>query len=512
MGFGKSPINSRPPNDIAPSILSAMLPAHYERDVVWALKTPYTTAANRYTLLSPSRLTVNINDGGYYISAQQEVDLSASASWDTIVGTDYTVAANRAGKNFYIYTCVDTGDTPKIVLSANSTTPDGYTADNSRKIGGFHCECVAVGTISGHTLTGFLAGDVLPASIWDLNHRPVEASPEGMVYDVGTGIWVDIYLASGTGTSTVSVNGGTISDNRTWLDFVDDGIAVKKRLLKDREFQSIASGSNEETNIIGSADPGTTGGHVNTASRRMISNIGCEDCCGVMWQWLDEQSYRFDGGALSIATASATLTITHGASPGGNPLYIKFDAGGRPYLCCNMATDAADKILTFGSAYTLIVKHDADAATGGIQVYFDEDATQPSRLLATLTGLKDVYIPTSHPQRTLKITYNATPATPGVAVTYDDGTDERLEFISPTSANGTLDAALLTFTDPAWAWYDLPGAKGLLYKQGTYGDVKLRAGSHWAYGSNSGSRARYAADYRWHSDSIIGGRFAAERL
>lgn len=502
-------INTKQIRRLSAAIIAA-LPAHYERDIVWALKTPYTTAANRYTLLSPSRMTVNIDDAGYYLSAQQEIDLSASASWDTVAGTDYTVAANRAGKDFYIYACEDTGDTPKIVLSANSTTPDGYTASNSRKVGGFHCLCVAVGTIASHSLTDFAAGDVLPASVWDLNHKPAEASPEGMVYDVKSGIWVDIYLASGTGTSTVSVNGGKISDARTWLDFVDDGIAVKKRLLKDREFQSIASGSNEETNITGSADPGTTTGHVDTAGRRMISNIGCEDCCGVMWQWLDEQSYRFDGGALSIVTASATLTITHAASPGGNPLYIKFDAGGRPYLCCNMANDEADKILTFGSAYTLVIKHDADAATGGIQVYFDEDATQPSRLLAALTGLKDVYIPTSNPQRTLKITYNATPATPGVAVTYDDGTDERLEFISPTSANGTLDAALLTFTDPAWAWYDLPGAKGSLYKQGTYGDVKLLAGAAWNTGSDSGSRARVAYYYRWSTSSYIGGRFAAD--
>ena len=26
----------------------------------------------------------------------------------------------------------------------------------------------------------------------------------------------------------------------------------------------------------------------------MISNIGCEDCAGVLWQWLSDQSYRFE--------------------------------------------------------------------------------------------------------------------------------------------------------------------------------------------------------------------------
>jgi len=502
-------INTKQIRGLSAAIIAA-LPAHYERDVAWALKTPYTTAANRYTLLSPSRMTVNIDDAGYYLSTQQEIDLSASASWDTTSGTDYTTAANRAGKDFYVYACEDVSGSPKLVLSANSTVPDGYTSSNSRKVGGFHCECVNVGTISGNPLTGFLAGDIIFTSIWDLNHKSGSISPEGMVYDRGTDLWVDIYLPSGTGANTKSVNGGTISDTRNHMDFVDDGIAVGKRLLKDREFQSAAAGSNEETNIAGSADPGTTTGHVDTAGRRMISNIGCEDCCGALWQWLDEQSYRFDGGALSIITASATLTITHAASPGGNPLYVKFGADGNPYLCCNMANDGVDKWLTFGSAYTLLVKHDADAATGGIQVYFDEDATQPSRLLAALTGLKDVYIPTSNPQRTLKITYNAAPHTPGVAVTYDDASDERLEFISPTATNGTLDLALLTFTDLAWAWYDLPGVKGSLYKQGTYGDVKLVAGARWINGLNSGSRARHANTWRWAAYSDLAGRFAAD--
>ena len=27
----------------------------------------------------------------------------------------------------------------------------------------------------------------------------------------------------------------------------------------------------------------------------MISNIGCEDVAGVVWQWLDEQSYQYAG-------------------------------------------------------------------------------------------------------------------------------------------------------------------------------------------------------------------------
>lgn len=306
--------------------LAALYPGLYQRDQKWALKTPYTTAANRYTILTPNKLSVDINGTVYFLTAQAEIDLSSSANWDTTSPTDYTTAANRAGKDFYIYACVPvSGSSPKIVLSANSTTPSGYTNSNSRKIGGFHGLCVAVGTISGHTLTDFVAGDVLPASIWDLLHRPV-SNPEGMVYCEAINKWVDIYLASGTGSSTASVYGGTISDIRDWNDFVDDGAAVKKRMLDDGEFQVMAAGSNEQTNIYGTSDPGTTGGHSDTESRRMISNIGVEDCCGVMWQWLSDQSSTYD----SEATEGWT-----GADSGKGYLYyldytrdIKLVAGG----------------------------------------------------------------------------------------------------------------------------------------------------------------------------------------
>jgi len=89
------------------------------------------------------------------------------------------------------------------------------------------------------------------------------------------------------------------------MDFVDDFGAVKKTLLGDDEFQLIAAGSNEETNITGSADPVTTGGHSDTVGRRMISNIGCEDCAGAMRQWLRDTSANYDdtvaAGWLNLA-------------------------------------------------------------------------------------------------------------------------------------------------------------------------------------------------------------------
>ena len=74
-------------------------------------------------------------------------------------------------------------------------------------------------------------------------------------------------------------------------------LAVGKRLPTDHEFLAFASGSNECTSIKGTAESSvvTTGGHLDTANRRMVSFTGVEDCCGAIWQWLDE--IAADGGS-----------------------------------------------------------------------------------------------------------------------------------------------------------------------------------------------------------------------
>jgi len=346
-------------------------PGHYVRriDDKWSMK-----SGDRDVLVSPADgIEVNVGGKGYILDDQIELDLALEATWDTVVGTDYRTPANRAGKNFYLYSCVPaTGRAPTIKISANSTTPSGYAAATARKIGGFHCiPATMVSLPSGHPFKNHVAGDIhcgdgRSGSIWDLMHRPRGiAAPEGMIWCEEANIWVGIYLVSGTGVNTASVNGGTISDTRDWMDFVDDLGAVGCRLPTDREFQLFAAGSNEETNITRSADPGTTGHHLDTAGRSMISNCGCIDCCGVVYQWLADQSFRIDG------------------------------------------------------------------------------LTDPT-------------------------------------------------------------------VDPAWAWHDLPGAKGSLRRQGTYGDVKLRAGGSWASGSSCGSRCRVADASRWAATSSLGARAVAE--
>ena len=175
-----------------------------------------------------------------------------------------------------------------------------------------------------------------------------------------------------------------------------------------------------------------------------------------------------------------------------------------------MSTTTADVWLTFGTDYKILLKHDANAAVGSVQVYINEDATQPGRILAALGRLKTAYVPSNNPAFQLPITYNVAPATPGVALYYDDATHLRLEFISPTTTNGTIDLGLLG--GAAWAYYNLPGTVGSLYRQGIYGDVKLLAGGGWNNGSSCGSRYRYAGCSRWSASakSSIGGRGVSE--
>jgi len=265
------------------------------------------TASERRTVNIPA-MQLRINATVYTLSTATTLDADTAGSWATNE-TSKATPSSRNGEDVYIYAVEpSSGTTPNFCLSSNSTYPDGtvggvtVSATNSRKIGGFHCLCVDVGTISGHSLTGYEDGDILPRSVWtQASHRPT-SSPEGMVY-VGNKLWADIYLASNT-TTLESSYGGTIVDGAStpdyhWYNFVERFAEIQKRLPTQAEFMALAIGSNQETNISGSADPVTSGGHSDTASRRMISNVGCEDCAGAMWQWSNETGS--DGAAASWA-------------------------------------------------------------------------------------------------------------------------------------------------------------------------------------------------------------------
>ena len=150
-----------------------------------------------------------------------------------------------------------------------------------------------------HPLQGFNTMDIIPESVWCLNFHPSCKNWDGMVYCNAGDFAVDIYLQSGTGQNTRSEYGDVYVSRRQWLNHQNDMQIVGKSLLTVSEFMQAAMGSNERTAITGARDWSTAGGHVDTANRRMISFIGCEECCGYIWQWT-----RNDGALIERNTWS----------------------------------------------------------------------------------------------------------------------------------------------------------------------------------------------------------------
>lgn len=267
--------------------VSAIYPAQFDR---LTRITGGASGARTTLVITPAGETMNINVAGNLriVPAATSLDINTSGNW---IDTTYATAANRAGKDFKIYAIENGGAlAPTIQCDlAASAAPA-----NSRLIGGFHCLCVAVGTIAGHTLTNYAVGDILPQTVWDLKwcprRKPDGTYHGGLFYAPGANMWQGIYLVN---TSYLSQYNTPKLVSVNWMDITDYLASVGMRLLCDREFQIGAAGSNEGTNIMGSADTANTGGHVDTAGRRMISNYGAEDMCGLIWQWLDDQSFQY---------------------------------------------------------------------------------------------------------------------------------------------------------------------------------------------------------------------------
>jgi len=265
-----------------------------------------TLFAGSVTTLNVPQILCKVNGTLVSISAVN-VDINATTYWDN---TTYATPANRNGKDFYVYVLSD----GSLKLSINSTYPTGSDANNSRKVGGFHTLCNSVGTISGHTLTGYVTGNILPRSVWDLYNR-ASAGNAGMVKSLD-GYWIDIYLPSWNGSQLVSSYGATIADGVSspafhGYKFEQQFGMIGKAMISQVEFVVASLGSNQSTNVTGSNDKGTTGGWTDTAGRRMISNIGCEDMCGLMWQWCR------DTGGLTSGASWANAYDGNDSSVGG---------------------------------------------------------------------------------------------------------------------------------------------------------------------------------------------------
>ena len=198
------------------------------------------------------------------------------------------------GKDYYFY--LDNQN--NLIASLNENLPVGTT--NAVQIGGAHTLCVGVTEANAPTLesdsfwmnhpaAGYNASYFIPNSSWTPAFRSAaKTGNKGMAFvDYNhIRIWVDIYLLSGTGSSSASSYDGTISNNRQYQNYFWDLIQVGKMPASRDEFMVFAEGSNNKTNIQGSNIPSDKkcGGYLDTAGKRMISGFFIECCCGYLWQ------------------------------------------------------------------------------------------------------------------------------------------------------------------------------------------------------------------------------------
>ena len=318
------------------------------------LDSQFLVAKDKSNLTIKAGTTIRLDvssDDVRYLEIKEDTDYNIYNIMDS------GVQSLTAGKDYYIYivakdvTDSGTGTITKTVElkgSINSTYPTGYTASNSRKIGGFHTLCQAVTSSNApalidnnlwqsHPAIGYNAGDIIPNSVWCLSHRPI-AEPAGMVYVDMIDKWVDIYLQSGTGLNTASAFGATVTDSRTHFDHQWDMEQVKKQLASDNDFTMFAEGSNQNTAIYGSAapNPKTSGGHTDTSGKRMISGFFVEECCGFLTQWLNEI-----GVAGETNWANQSASSNRGQSYGNNRCLLAGGAWSNGSYCGSRCRNAA---------------------------------------------------------------------------------------------------------------------------------------------------------------------------
>jgi hypothetical protein len=276
---------------------------------------PFLIAGNKRELTIKAGTKFNIGSGANVRTFYTDVDMVLNIASILDTGS----LAN--GKDYYVFGCPDAGNGVIFKASLTKTNPQGFAAADVGLCGGFHTLCANVGTglayveggeTKNHPLNGYIGGDILPQSVWCLNHRP-HSEPAGMVYIPSLDFWCDIYLQSGSGANTKSAYQGAITRSRQYVDFVEDQFCVKKELLDDGEFAAAMLGSNEQTSVQGASETGATsggaGGRQDTANRRMISIYGVEEGCGVLWQWLRTTSA---GGLQGTIVGQLDTTPTYG--------------------------------------------------------------------------------------------------------------------------------------------------------------------------------------------------------
>lgn len=228
----------------------------------------------------------------------------------TLTVANLDEAAFSVGKDYYIYICDPTGgdetvDADEVYkISQSSTFPSGFTAQTSRKIGGFHYGVVrrvngrgnpinSSGAERGSGWESYVYNGILPNSVYTLLHRP-KCDPTGMAY-VGNGLWADIYLSSDDGAdglrSVYNQNPITGTEGLDWYIANEKARRVGKRLADYAEFCQAAFGSPQGAdgnNTYAWSATGNTARAKTGAVTYAVSATNIRDLVGNVWKWVNE--------------------------------------------------------------------------------------------------------------------------------------------------------------------------------------------------------------------------------
>lgn len=248
------------------------------------------------------------------------------------------------GTDYAVYLCLN-GRKPQTVVSKNGTYPNGYTAADSRKIGGFHYGTIRKVSDDGLWVpidsNGNKFGDtgirwqdnvtlgIIPNSVWDLKNRPKTLF--GGLVKVGN-IWVSIYQASKKteftfmkGQNLVHIAEGSLQsqygqfpvsgiDGLCQFNFVELADRAGMRLLSYTEWLAAAYGAPQGeddnnaygwcsvTNLVrartGCCVNLDTGSYEEENGEKpfAVSARNVVDTTGNVWEWLSEYTNRHDAG------------------------------------------------------------------------------------------------------------------------------------------------------------------------------------------------------------------------
>jgi formylglycine-generating enzyme required for sulfatase activity len=330
--------SQQPPTgtDASAEIFSGLIDLHTRGGRILERKDPFVYPSSDVILVKQGTIVALFNSLWRTFEIHQDIELSAG---DIDAGGSFQV-----GTDYYVY-LVDDGAGGQLVVSANSTFPDGAAADNSRKVGGFHyghIRCVnsryapidSNGVVYGATGTVWqnnVTIGIVPNSVWDLRNRP-NCSPEGMVL-IGDR-WVDIYMASvvetvsfESGTNGLYVANGLLqskygqlpvtgTEGLNWYSFQELAARSGKRLQTYAEFAQGAAGNPGGQNDAddygwtktANSSRARTGCKVSPSTGLYDAASGIKpyaisahnliDAVGNVWEWVNDTSIYDNGATL----------------------------------------------------------------------------------------------------------------------------------------------------------------------------------------------------------------------